>query len=62
LTGFSDKIVKQFVLLLLFGASAASAENQGVQKTITSSENFAQVVASFCTAFIYNEVKTHMDQ
>ena len=60
LTGFSDKIVKQFVLLLLFGSVSfcAYAENQGAQKTITNSQgtSLKWLQASALPSFI-TEVK-----
>ncbi len=60
MTGFSDKIVKQFVLLLLFGSVSfcIHAENQGVQKTITSSQgtSLKWLPASALPSFI-TEVK-----
>ncbi len=60
LAGFSDKIVKQFMLLLLFGSVSfcAHAENQGMQKTITNSQgtSLKWLPASALPSFI-TEVK-----
>jgi len=58
--GFPDKIVKRFMLLLLFGSVSfcASAENQGTQKAITNSQgtSLKWLPASALPSFI-TEVK-----